>query len=375
MDERAVVEAEELFEALHEQPPPKRFRVDLADRGRGWGDVSLAYRPGTVGRWVFWTLVVLCAVGAPVGMLAAPDLQFALAVGCAAGTLALGFCLVAYHAQSVLEIEMKGSAGRVWRYWLVRGKGRAFAYDANTEFFFYTSSTLTGRLFMTELSICPSGAKPVRVRYTMGEADMAYLNAVLLYALPKDESWFEVADETPEEAAIRRTNEAAEVADRKMAKWRAVRVLLVLAVLVAVRVGFRRGWFSPRPSPSPYVRAVLEQYGKGGDWRETARTEKGSDPDRALVARWSEAFAAEAALAAELAAEDGLTAAELDSLRERCRAARQKAEADLTDLKSKAARALQGARCKMIEAACERALRELGERNAPPTARARFKRQ
>ena len=268
-------ENEKFLKALHEAPP-KNFKVELADRGVGWGDLHLIFCRNAFRMGLYLALVALFAglgiggfvwfhrLGVRDGMILAPIVSF----------LVVSFLTcIAATVQRTLEIEMKGGKGRVWTYWFRRGKGREFEYDGKTEFSSVLSEDLAGRPVLTQLFIRNVRPKFLRVRIGVIGEDIDFLNAALIYALPKDGSWFEpVPDrpETPEEAAARRVAEANAVSAAKRAKWSWLKVVAVVAALVGLRVGLEHMDRRKSPEQEHQVR-LLRAFAGGGDYWAVAR--------------------------------------------------------------------------------------------------------
>lgn len=243
----AIVKGQEGYlKALHDSPP-KNFTATLVDRGACWGDLKLAYDPKTTaGKWFFRVLAALLLVGGAalaVFLIVHGNVAEARSVAIACSVcMILLFCLAA-AVQRTLEIEMSGGKGRVWTYCLFRGKGREFSYNGETNFFFHGAQGALGQTVMDKFRIETPGEKPLTVRVGMSESDFGFFQAALVYALPKDKSWFTPEPdrpETPEEAAIRRTEEAAEKSERRWAtKWAWVRFFVIFALILGAKFAFR----------------------------------------------------------------------------------------------------------------------------------------
>lgn len=239
-------ETEEFIKSLHEAPP-KHFKAELTDRGVGWGDLRLTFCSNVFGKRKFLVSVVLF-LSLGVGSFFYPwpegcqDVSVVLPITSAI-IIAL-LTIIAASVQRTLELEMVGGKGRVWTYWLFRGKGRSFDYTGKTEFGFHAAEGFLHQPVLNKFMVANPQQKPLVFRVTMSESDAMFLQAALVYALPRDETWFEPEPdrpETPEEAAARRVEEHAAEQARKWDLWK-----LLLAIALGIGFAVFRIWLKHR---------------------------------------------------------------------------------------------------------------------------------
>lgn len=239
-------ENEKYLKALHESPP-KRFKSELTDRGVGWGDLRLVYCNGVFRKSHYLVLTLFfLALGVGGVFYSWPDecRELTTILPITAGVVVLLLTIVAASVQRTLEVEMKGGKGRIRTYWLRRGKGRPFDYTGETQIGLHGAQGFLGQTVMDKFMISNPQRKPLVFRVTMSENDAMFLQAALLYALPKDESWFvPVPDspETPEEAAVRRVEEHAVEQSQRSGRWN-----LLLAIVMVVGYALFRIWLKHR---------------------------------------------------------------------------------------------------------------------------------
>ena len=268
-------ETEEFIKSLHEAPP-KHFKAELTDRGVGWGDLRLTFCSNVFGKRKFLVSVILfLSLGVGSFFYPWPEgwKEMPVVLPIAAALIVALLTIIASTVQRTLEIEMKGGKGRVWTYWFWRGKGRAFEYDGKTEFSSVLSEDLTGRPVLTQLFIRNVRPKLLRVRIGVIGEDVNFLLAALIYALPKDASWFEPEPdrpETPEEAAARRVEEANVAKEARWARWRWLKFVAIVAALVGLRVGLEHVDWRKSPEQEHQIR-LLRAFAGGGDYWAVAK--------------------------------------------------------------------------------------------------------
>ena len=271
----SLKENEKYLKALHESPP-KHFKSELTDRGIGWGDLRLAYYNGTFRKslyLVFVLLLLVLGIGGVFYPWSAENRELAFVLPVTAAPIVLLLTGIAASVQRTLEVEMKGGKGCVWAYWLFRGKGRAFEYTGETEIGLHGATGFKGQPVMDKFMIANPQQKPLVFRVIMSENDAMFLQAALLYALPKDESWFEPEPdlpETPEEAAARRVEEANAVSAAKWAKWRWLKFVAIVAALVGLRIGLEH-MDRRKSSVKEHQVRLLRAFAEGGDYWAVAR--------------------------------------------------------------------------------------------------------
>ena len=213
--------AGEVLKTLREKPL-KHFRIELSDRGVGWGDLRLTFCHANISKGLYFFVVAIVLI-LGIGRLLPPLVSFIIV-----GILSI----ISVPRQRTLKVEMIGGKARVWSYWIWRGRGHAFDYDAKTNFTPRLTTDGCGRPLLTRIVIENARSKPLSVRTCVVGEDIEFLYAALNYALPKGESFFEpVPDrpETPEEAATRRVNESAAERTRKLNFLK-----LLLAIIVCI---------------------------------------------------------------------------------------------------------------------------------------------
>lgn len=367
-------ENEKCLKALHEAPP-KNFKVELTDRGVGWGDVHLIFCRNAFRKGLYLTLVALLAglgiggfvwfhhLGVRDGMILAPIVSFLV--------IAFLTCIAA-TVQRTLEVEMKGGKGRIWTYWLRRGKWRAFEYDGKTVFSSVLSEDLAGRPVLTQLFIRNVRPKFLRVRIGVIGEDVNFLLAALIYALPKDASWFEPEPdrpETPEEAAARRVEEANVAKEARWARWRWLKFVAIVAVLVGLRIGFEHMDRRKSPEQEHQVR-LLRAFAGGGDYWAVAKDmpTRASKSYQERVYRDLAKFDAVTALYKDFQATEVWNWEKLDDFVSRCTVLTNR----LGMKKASAARDIALGRCTALIECCQRAKAAL-ENEADANAQLKIK--
>ena len=364
----------EFLKALHEAPP-KNFKVELTDRGVGWGDLRLTFCRNAFGKRKHLALVAFfVALGIGSFFYPWPEgwKEMPVVLPIAAALIVALLTIIASTVQRTLEIEMKGGKGRVWTYWFWRGKGRAFEYDGKTEFSSVLSEDLAGRPVLTQLFIRNVRPKFLRVRIGVIGEDVDFLNAALIYALPKDGSWFEpVPDrpETPEEAAARRVAESNAVSAAKRAKWSWLKVVAIVAALVGLRVGLEHVDWRKSPEQEHQVR-LLRAFAGGGDYWAVAKDmpTRASKSYQKRVDRDLANFDAVTALYKDFQATELWNREKLDEFVSRCAAVTNRLGTKKTD----AARDIALGRCTALIECCQRAKAAL-ENEADANAQLKIK--
>lgn len=371
----ALKDNEEFLKAMH-GTPPKHFKVELTDRGPGWGDLHLTFCRNAFRKGLYLTLValfVVLGIGGAVwfhhfeireGVILAPLIS----------ALVIGFLTcIAATVQRTLEIEMKGGKGRVWAYWLFRGKGRAFEYDGETEFSPLMTADIIGRPVLTRFFIENIRSKPVSVRIGVIGDDISFLNAALVYALPRNESFFEPEPdrpETPEEAEARRVMEANEAKARKRAKWGWLRFVLVMAVVIGLKV-----WMKDRPKKMTYSQRVLVSFLKNEDYHAVAEKEPFFMPTvrRERIKTWLEVFDEVSALWNEFTSLTEASLADLDELCVRTEKLMSSFPARLAEPESEMAFKIANTKCELILKTREKFRNSISAENPDPNEKHSFK--
>lgn len=371
----ALKDNEEFLKALH-GTPPKHFKVELTDRGPGWGDLHLTFCRNAFRKGLYLTLValfVVLGIGGAVwfhhfeireGVILAPLIS----------ALVIGFLTcIAATVQRTLEIEMKDGKGRVWAYWLFRGKGRAFEYDGETEFSPLMTADIIGRPVLTRFFIENIRSKPVSVRIGVIGDDISFLNAALVYALPRNESFFEPEPdrpETPEEAEARRVMEANEAKARKRAKWGWLRFVLVMAVVIGLKV-----WMKDRPKKMTYSQRVLVSFLKNEDYHAVAEKEPFFMPTvrRERIKTWLEVFDEVSALWNEFTSLTEASLADLDELCVRTEKLMSSLPARLAEPESEMAFKIANTKCELILKTREKYRNSISAENPDPNEKHSFK--
>ena len=269
-------------------------------------------------------------------------------------------------------LEMKGGKGCVWTYWFWRGKGRAFEYDGKTEFSSVLSEDLAGRPVLTQLFIRNVRPKFLRVRIGVIGEDVNFLLAALIYALPKDASWFEPEPdrpETPEETAARRVEEANVAKEARWARWRWLKFVAIVAVLVGLRIGFEHMDRRKSPEQEHQVR-LLRAFAGGGDYWAVAKDmpTRASKSYQERVYRDLAKFDAVTALYKDFQATELWNREKLDEFVSRCAAVTNR----LGMKKTSAARDIALGRCTALIECCQRAKAAL-ENEADANAQLKIK--
>ena len=259
------------------KPPPKHFEVEWKKQFDGSVDLHLAHRGSRVG--AYGLLVFLFAILAGFSFVCWSMIRDGQADKCPPiaflVTIVTGFLLYLISVKlRRLEVAMAGGKGRVWVYSLFRGNGRAFDYNAQTEFAIRGTQTITGNPVVTEIHIRNGTEKTFVVKYVLSkEEEIDYLCTALTYALPrcrgKDLEPRPDSPETPAEAAARRVEEANAAKARKWAKWGWVRFFAIVAVAIGLRMFLERGERTKREQL--HLAQVVRAFTQDGDYRAVAR--------------------------------------------------------------------------------------------------------
>ena len=305
------------------KPPPKHFEVEWKKQFDGSVDLHLAHRGSRVGVYGLW--VFFFAVLAGCSFVCWSMIRDGQADKCPSiavfVTIFTGFLLYLISVKlRRLEVAMAGGKGRVWVYSLFRGNGRAFDYNAQTEFAIQGTQTITGNPVVTEIHIRNGTEKTFVVKYVLSkEEEIDYLCTALTYALPrcrgKDLEPRPDSPETPEEAAARRVEEANAA---KARKWGWVRFLAIVAVAIGVRVFSENREKTTREQR--HLAQVVRTFVQDGDYRAVAgKLPKRASADyRARLMATLVDFDAVAALYRDCSKEEGLDAKAVDAILAKC---------------------------------------------------------
>ena len=308
------------------KPPPKHFEVEWKKQFDGSVDLHLAHRGSRVGAYGLW--VFLFAVLAGGSFVCWSMIRDGQADKCPPiavfVTIFTGFLLYLISVKlRRLEVAMAGGKGRVWVYSLFRGKGRAFDYNAQTEFAIQGTQTITGNPVVTEIHIRNGTEKTFVVKYVLSkEEEIDYLCTALTYALPrcrgKDLEPCPDSPETPAEAAARRVEEANAAKARKWAKWGWVRFFAIVAVAIGLRMFLERGKRTKREQL--HLAQVVRAFTQDGDYRAVARKlpKRATADYRARLMATLVDFDAVSSLCQDCSKAEGLDVKAVDAILAKC---------------------------------------------------------